>query len=370
MLRNVSFTVRPRLLPRMKSFGPAMRGSLTASDSLTVPDLAPESLLGGLSQIAQERGTALVSVGVSLPEQIVESAEIEERLGLAAGWIERRTGIRSRRIAAPHESLTDHAASAAVAALHRAGVEAADVDLVLFATSTADELMPNAAPLLAHAIGADRAGGFDVGAACTGFLSALAAGSAFIDAGRAEHVLVVGADFMSRLVDPSDRGTAAVFADGAGAILLSATAGGSRVGPVVMGSDGEGGPMIRVPRERQVIEMAGHETFKEAVRRLSESTVSAAVGAGVELDEIDLFVYHQANARILTAVSERLSIEPDRIVDCIGELGNTSAATLPLALAHAHEQGRLVDGSRVLLSAFGAGFTWGATVVEWGNRHE
>jgi 3-oxoacyl-[acyl-carrier-protein] synthase III len=157
-----------------------------------------------------------------------------------------------------------------------------------------------------------------------------------------------------------------VFADGAGAAVLTAIDDDTRVGPIVLRADGEGSPYIRVEREDEHIQMAGHETFRHAVARLSESTEQAAAGAGVALDEIDLFVYHQANGRILSAVAERLDVPADRVIDCIGEYGNTSAATLPLALAHGVEHGMLSAGDTVLLGAFGAGFTWGATVLEWG----
>jgi 3-oxoacyl-[acyl-carrier-protein] synthase-3 len=301
-----------------------------------------------------------------LPRTVVTSAEIEGRLGLAPDWIERRTGIRARRIAEPHESLEEHAAAAAADALQRAGVDPLEVDIVLVATTTAQDILPNAAPLVARSIGATRAGGFDIGAACTGFVSGLATGAALIDSGRCGCVVVVGADLMSRITDPADRGTAAVFADGAGAVVLVATGEPSRIGPVVLGANGDEDGTIRVPRDSPTIQMLGHETFKEAVARLSEATEHAAVAADVSLDEIDLFVYHQANGRILSAVGERLALPSDRVVDCIAEFGNTSAATLPLALAHSVEVGRLRDGDRVLLGAFGAGFTWGATVVEWG----
>jgi len=311
-------------------------------------------------------GTAVASVGVAVPETIVGSGEIEARLGLESGWIERRTGIRSRHIAHAYERLDAYSATAALRALERAGVGAHQVDLVLAATSTADEIMPNLAPLVAHHIGATRAGAFDIGSACSGFVSALATGTGMIDAGRANCVVVVGADFMSRVTDPADRGTTAVFADGAGAVVLLATGEPSRVGPIVLGAEGDTEEIIHIGRDRPVIQMLGHETFKLAVARLSESTEQALAAAELQIEDIDLFVYHQANARILTAVAERLHLPVERVVDCIGEFGNTSAATLPLALEHSYVNGRLNAGDRVLMSAFGAGFTWGATVVEWG----
>lgn len=311
-------------------------------------------------------GVIAASVGVSVPRTVVANAEIESRLGVPQDWIERRTGIRCRRIAAPKERLQEHATEAARCALARAGASPTDVDLVIVATSTADEVMPAAAPLVAHGLGAVRAGAFDVGSACTGFLSALAVGAAQVEAGRAGCVVVVGADLMSRITDPLDRSTAAVFADGAGAIVLQATDLPGRIGPVVLGADGAGADHIRVARDEK-IQMLGHETFREAVARLTLCTHQAVRAAGVTLDELDLLVYHQANGRILAAVGERLGVGDDRVIDCIAEYGNTCAATLPLALAYAEREGRLATGDRVLLGAFGAGFTWGATVLEWGR---
>jgi 3-oxoacyl-[acyl-carrier-protein] synthase-3 len=317
--------------------------------------------------VAPRTGTVAAAVASSVPETSISSAELGARLGVGSEWIERRTGIRSRRIAGPEERLETHAAACGAAALRRAGLDAVDLDLVIVATTTSDELMPNTAPLVAHAIGATRAGAFDVGSACTGFLSALAVGAAQIEAGRARSALVIGADFMSRITDPDDRSTAAVFADGAGAVVLEQTLGAGRIGPVVLGSDGAGAGHIRAERAAGTIEMRGHETFREAVARLSLCTEQAARAAEVTLDDIDLFVYHQANGRILSAVGERLALPSERVVDCIAEYGNTSAATLPMALHFSEREGLLAHGDRVLLGAFGAGFTWGATVIEWGR---
>jgi 3-oxoacyl-[acyl-carrier-protein] synthase-3 len=318
---------------------------------------------GGASRL---RGAAIAGVGVSVPAGVVSNAEIAARLGVDESWIERRTGIQARHRAQPGERLDEHATLAARYALERAGVQGAEIDLVLVATSTADEVLPNAAPLVAYALGASRAGAFDVGAACTGFLSAMAVGCAQIEAGRAACVVVIGADFMSRIVNPDDRMTAAVFGDAAGAVVLTAIDESSRIGPIVLGCDGAGADLIFVERDEARVHMAGHETFREAVSRLAESTVRAAEAAGLELDEIDRFVYHQANGRILRAVGEKLDLPADRVVDCIAQYGNTSAATLPLALAYCEAEGGLQPGDRVLIAAFGAGFTWGATVVEWG----
>jgi len=302
---------------------------------------------------------------VSLPQGVVHNAEIEARLELAPGWISRRTGIESRHQATADERLQAHATAAARQALERAGVPADEVELVIVATSTADEIMPGTAPLVAHDLGATRAGAFDLGAACTGFLSALSVGSAQIESGRVGTVVIVGADLMSRITDPMDRSTAVVFGDGAGAVVLQATDADSLIGPVILGSDGAGAEHIRVARDDGTIRMRGHETFREAVATLSLCTEQAIRAADVALDEIDLFVYHQANGRILTAVGERLGLDRTKVVDCIAQLGNTTAATLPLALDYAQGDGRLVPGAKVLLGAFGAGLTWGAAVMTW-----
>jgi 3-oxoacyl-[acyl-carrier-protein] synthase III len=241
------------------------------------------------------------------------------------------------------------------------------VDLVLVATVAADEILPNAAPLVARELGATRAGAMDVGAACTGFLSALALAAAQVEGGRSENVLVIGADVLSRFTDKTDRGTAALFADGAGAGLVAPAADhGGHIGHIVLNSDARGKDSIRASHEDQTIEMQGHDTFKAAVLRMSESSLEATQRAGLELDDIDLFVYHQANARILAAVGERLDLDGKRVINCIDRYGNTSSATLPIALADARERGMLEPGMNVLLAAFGAGFTWGAGVIEWG----
>jgi 3-oxoacyl-[acyl-carrier-protein] synthase-3 len=319
------------------------------------------------SPLQMGAGVVAASVAVSVPARAVSNAEIGARLGVEDDWIVRRTGIRSRRFAQPGERLDEHATRCARHALARAGVDPIDVDLVIVATTTSDEVMPGTAPLVAHALGATRAGAFDVGSACTGFLSALAIGAGQIEAGRARCAVVIGADFMSRITDPDDRATAAVFADGAGAVVLERTDGAGRIGPVVLGADGAGADHIYVARDEGVIHMRGHETFREAVARLTLATLQATRAGGVTLEDIDLFVYHQANGRILSAVGERLGLRPGRVVDCIGEYGNTSAATLPLALAFSEDAGLLTPGARVLLGAFGAGFTWGATVIEWGR---
>ncbi len=330
-----------------------------------MPSAIPDATLAPSESAVRTAGIA--AVGAAVPEHQVPSATVAARLGVDENWIERRTGVRSRHVAKPGARLEDLAAEAAEQALTEAGVSAGDLDQVLVATTTADELLPNAAPLVAERLGATRAGAVDVGAACTGFVSALGQAAAQVEAGRADTVLVVGADLMARVTDPHDRSTAALFGDGAGAALVSADADGA-IGPVVLGADAASGrDLIRIEHCDRLVRMAGHETFRNAVARLSQSSRLVAGRAGVSLESIDLFVYHQANTRILEAVGRELELDPGRVVDCIATYGNTSAATVPIALRVAADEGRLEPGARVLLGAFGAGFTWGAAVLEWGT---
>jgi 3-oxoacyl-[acyl-carrier-protein] synthase-3 len=310
------------------------------------------------------RHAGIAGLGAALPEQRVASDTIAERLGVPSGWIEKRTGIVSRRRAAPGARLTDLAADAARAALADAGIGAGDVDTVLVATLSADELTPNAAPQVAHALGIN-AGAIDIGAACTGFVSGLTLGAALIESGRAHNVLVAGAEILSRHVDPDDRSTAMLFGDGAGAVVLTPRPSGG-IGPAVLGSDGAAAAFIRADRATGLIQMDGHETFKRAVATMASNAVEAIAASGLQVDDIDLFVLHQANGRILSAVAETLDLAPERVLNAIADAGNTSAASIPLALAEARAQGRIADGDRLLLGAVGAGFTWGAVVVEWG----
>jgi 3-oxoacyl-[acyl-carrier-protein] synthase-3 len=323
---------------------------------------APPSTRGALQT------AAVLSVATALPEGRLTTAELAARYGVDEHWILARTGIRERRRAAPDERLSDYATLAGARALQAAGVSPADVDLVLVGTMTQDELTPNAAPLVAHALGAVHAGAIDVGAACTAFLSGLELGAAQIESGRVETVLLIGADFITRITDYDDRRTAPLFADGAGAVVLGHGGGGrGAIGPIVLGADGSQGETICASNTERKLKMDGPEVFRHAVTRMSEATIEAVRRAGTSLADIDLFVYHQANARITRALGERLGLAPERVVDCIETLGNASAATLPIALAVARDEGRLHPGSRVLVSAFGAGFTWGGGVIEWGE---
>jgi 3-oxoacyl-[acyl-carrier-protein] synthase-3 len=311
---------------------------------------------------------AVVSVGSAIPPGRLTNAEISERLGISEDWIVSRTGVRERPIAGPDDRLTEYAARAATQALAGAGLEPADVDLVIVGTLTQDEIQPNAAPQVAYEMGATRAAAVDVGAACTAFLSGVSLAASQIESGRARNVVVVGADFViSRVANWDDKRSLPLFGDGAGAVVMTPSTGGfGAIGPIVLASDGSHAKTIVVGRETPLY-MDGPEVYRHAVARMGESTTAAVAQAGLTLADIDLFVYHQANARITRALGDRLGLDPEKVVDVIANLGNSSAATLPLALAEAEHDGRLKPGSRVLLGAFGAGFTWGAGVIEWGG---
>ncbi|MBV8430670.1 MAG: beta-ketoacyl-ACP synthase 3 [Solirubrobacterales bacterium] len=335
---------------------------LKAAD-ITRPALAENSR----SPVAR---AAPFSVAVELPSRRLSTAELAQQLGLSEEWIVSRTGVRERPMARPDERLSDLATRASAAALARAGVEPDEVDLVLVATITQDELTPNAAPLVAHGIGARRAGAIDLGAACTGFLSGVAMAAGQIETGRCGWVVVVGADFVTRLVDWEDKRSAPLFSDGVGAVVFGpAEAGPGAVGPIVLGADGsKAADALVIEHHDRKIRMDGPEVYRHAVARMAESSLQAVERAGLTLDDIDLFAYHQANARITRALGERLGLDPAKVIDCIENYGNSSAATLPLALASAEADGRLKPGTRVLLGAFGGGFTWGGGVIEWGGR--
>ena len=331
-----------------------------------LPSERPAGLLG--PRVPAPVRPAVVSVAMEVPSATLTSAELAEQLGLTEQWIVSRTGVRERPTARPEERLADYAARAGAQALARAGVDPADLDLVIVGTMTADEVTPNAAPLVAGALGATRAGAFDVGAACTAFLSGVSLGASQIESGRAQHVLVIGADFITRVIDWKDKRTAPLFADATGAVVISPANGEfGAVGPIVLGADSSGAGTIVVDHSERKVRMDGPEVYRHAVSRMSESTLAAVAQAGLTLEDIDLFVYHQANGRITRALGEKLGLAPERVIDCIATFGNSSAATLPVALAVAQAEGRLKPGTLVHLGAFGAGFTWGGGVIQWGG---
>jgi 3-oxoacyl-[acyl-carrier-protein] synthase-3 len=310
-------------------------------------------------------GVAVAGIGHAVPDTVVANAGIAERLGVDEHWIEKRTGTRERRHLAAGERLSDLATRAGADALEDAGLDPSAIDLVLVGTTSADEMSPHTAPLVAGDLGIAGAAASDISAACTGFLSALALATSAIEAGRARAALVIGADALSRYLDQDDRGSAMLFGDGAGAMVLVATDGPSSVGPVALHSDATGRDLIRLSRDDLKIRMDGPTVFQHAVRLMADVTREALDAAGIALADVDLFVYHQANSRIIRSVGRELGLDSERVVDVMSRFANTSAGSLPIALSVASQEGRLRKGDTVLISAFGAGFVWGGAVLTW-----
>ena len=310
------------------------------------------------------RTAGIVAVGTALPEQVIENAPIAARIGVEPEWITRRTGIARRRQLAEGERITDLCIDAGRAALANADVDGAELDAVLVATSTADELLPHCAPQVAAALGASHAMAWDIGLACTGFIAGLAQAAALVESGRADRVLLIGADAWTRHLDRDDKRTAMLFGDGAGAVVIEA-GGAGRIGATVLGADTHEAEALTVNHTDRLIRMDGHTVFQHAVARMGQACAEVLERAGLPLAEVDLIVAHQANARIIGALRNRLDLPPERIVDYIADVGNTSAASIPLALERAAQDGLVPERGHVLLVAFGAGFAWGATLVEY-----
>jgi 3-oxoacyl-[acyl-carrier-protein] synthase-3 len=324
------------------------------------------------------QSSRIAGLGHYAPERRVENAEIEARLGLESGWIERRTGIRARRWAAHDEALTDLARKAGEMALEDAGIARSDVALTLLATSTPDHLLPPSAPLLAHQLHLSHSGAIDLAGACSGFLYALTLADGFVRT-QGGPVLIVAANILSRRIHPEERGSSILFADAAGAVVLvpssSPTSGilgvdliadGSHYGLISIPAGGSRKPFLAGmdPDELLMTMSSGKSVFSQAVRMMTECSIRAMEQAGLAPANIDRFVPHQANARIFHAVCENLGLEKSRTVNTIEEFGNSSAATIPLSLSLAHQDRPFVSGERLLLTAAGAGMTGGSIV--WG----
>jgi 3-oxoacyl-[acyl-carrier-protein] synthase-3 len=325
---------------------------------------------------AGARSAVICGLGAWLPPRIVTNDELATRMDTSDEWIRTRTGIRARHIVDAGLSTSDLAAEAGARAMDSAGVQ--DVDVVVLATTTPDRPCPATAPLVAHRLGLTGRPAFDVSAVCTGFLYGLSVGAGLIAAAAAEQVLVIGAEAFSTIIDPGDRTTGVLFGDGAGAVVLRA--GDSwepgAVGWVELGSDGSladiitvraGGAEQREPASPgdHYFSMRGQEVFTHAVKCMSQAATTALAKAGWPAGEVDRLVGHQANLRILQAIGERMDISAERIVVHLDRVGNTAAASIPLALAHAQSAGELFPGARVVLAAFGGGATWGATALTW-----
>ena len=307
----------------------------------------------------------MVGIGSALPEQIVTNKQFESYLDTTDEWIQRRTGIRERRHLNGTVTLTDLALEACIAALEDAGRAAADVDHVIVATFTPDRLMPGLAPKLAKLLGTDGAGAIDVNAACAGFLYGLDQSAALIESGRVNRALVVGAEALSRVTDPNDRGTAILFADGAAAVVVEAGEFEIGCSPFVLASDGEHGDLLYAERDERLLRMEGQEVYRHAVERMVEATREALRRANMTVDDVDVLIVHQANQRIIDAAARRLGVPEEKVYANVATIANTSSASIPLALHHAELAGRLKPGDTVALAAFGGGFVWGAGILKW-----
>ncbi|MGW6413068.1 beta-ketoacyl-ACP synthase III [Streptomyces vinaceus] len=310
------------------------------------------------------RAAVVAAVGSALPASVVSNEDLTARLDTTDEWIRSRTGITRRHVAGAEQSTSDLAMRAAAQAL--TSREPEHVDALVLATTTPDRCCPATAPAVATRLGLTGIPAFDLAAGCTGFLYALATGAGLITAGTARTVLVIGADRLASLPHPDDRTTVPLFGDGAGALLLrhgTADEPGA-LGPVVLGSDGTGADLIRADHPG-ALHMDGADVFRHAVDRMTTASRQAATAAGWDRGDIDRLVPHQANSRITAFVARRLGVPADRQLSNVAEVGNTGAASIPLLLARASSDSRLEPGHRTLLTAFGAGLTWGALTLTW-----
>jgi len=322
------------------------------------------------------RRSIVAGCGAYLPARVMTNAELAQRIDTSDDWIRKRTGIAQRYIAAEGELTSDLATKASEDALKRAGIAAGDVDLIVLATATPDETFPASATRVQSNLGIHRGAAFDLQAVCSGFVYALATADNFIRCGQANTALVIGAETFSRILDWDDRGTCVLFGDGAGAVVLRAgegqgTAADRGVLSTHLFSDGQyhdllyvdGGPSST--RTSGLLRMAGREVFRHAVVKLAEAVDAALAANGVKGTEVDWLVPHQANRRIIDAMAERLHLPPERVVVTIDRHANTSAASIPLAMAEAAGDGRIRPGQLVLLEGMGGGFTWGSALIRW-----
>jgi len=323
----------------------------------------------------------MASIGVAVPPGILTNADLTRTLDTSDQWIVERTGIRERHIATPDQSVAMLSCEASEKALERAGLTAKDLDAIVMATATPDRLLPSTACDLQALLGADNAAAFDISAACPGFIFATAIAESFIASGQSETVLVIGAEKLSTITDFQDRSTAILFGDGAGAAIVRRKTGknGRGILSTFLKSDGKLAPLLYRPgggaadpisekvvcERSQYMKMAGREVFKAAVLAMAEACDEALQRAGVSAEEIDLLIPHQANVRIIEATAKHAGMPMDKVMVNVDRYGNTSSASIPLALDQAITEGRVKPGSLLLLVAFGAGFTWGSTVIRW-----
>jgi 3-oxoacyl-[acyl-carrier-protein] synthase-3 len=313
------------------------------------------------------------------PTQILTNADLERMVDTSDEWIRTRTGIRERRVAAAHETTASMGAVAGMRAIRTAGIEPDEIDLILLATLTPDYWMPSTAALVKEALGNTRAAAFDVMAACSGFVFAFATAQAYINSGLAKHVLVIGAELLTRFLDYTDRSTCILFGDGAGAVVLSASDEPGGALGIEMTTEPQGAYMIWLPaggaksppsaetvaRGEHYVRMEGNQTYRFATKTMATTALESIRRSGLEPSDIDLFIPHQANIRIVEAVAKGLDLPMEKMFVNLDRYGNTSAASVPIALAEAVNEGRVKIGDNVTIVAFGAGFTSGAVTIEW-----
>ena len=323
--------------------------------------------------------TVIAGTGSYLPEKIITNADLAKMVDTTDEWIVSRTGIRERRMAAPEEATSDLATNAARAALEMAEVDPADLDLIVVATLTPDHHFPSTAGFVQRNLGAVKAAAFDLEAACTGFIYALTIGDLFIQTGTYKHILVIGAEVLTRFLDWEDRNTCVLFGDGAGAAVLVPGEGDRGIVSTHLHSDGRMAELLYTPagvsrmpitkeaidQKLNTVKMQGDEVFKIAVTKLSEVVDEVLEANDLNAKDIDFLVPHQANFRIIRATARKLKLPMEKVIVTVDLHGNTSAASVPMALDVAVRSGKIVSGNRVLLEAFGGGFTWGAALVRW-----
>jgi 3-oxoacyl-[acyl-carrier-protein] synthase-3 len=324
--------------------------------------------------IGSANGTriGITGLGVHVPERVLTNDELATMVDTTDEWIVERTGIRERRFAAPEEALTDIALPAARAALRKAGVEGKDIDLLICATVTPDMMFPTSSAILADALGSSEAGAYDLLAGCTGFMYAVAQAYGMLSSGIARRVLVVGGDVLSKILDLTDRSTLVLFGDGAGAVVMESVDRGGFLG-FELGADGGRGESLWLPGSGsrhfddpdKFVKMNGREVFKFATRVMVASATKILAECGKTVDEIDVYVPHQANKRIIDYAAGKLGIPEEKVVVNVDRYGNTSSGSIPLALADARADGRLREGELVLMTGMGAGLTWGSALMEW-----
>jgi 3-oxoacyl-[acyl-carrier-protein] synthase-3 len=316
----------------------------------------------------------ITGLGTHVPERVLTNEELARLVDTSDEWIRERTGIRERRIAAQDEALTDIALPAARAALAEARVDAADVDLLICATVTPDMMFPTSSALLADELGMPKAAAYDLLAGCTGFVYALAQAYGMLASGLSKRTLVVGGDVLSKILDWSDRSTLVLFGDGAGAVVMEAVDHGGFLG-FELGADGGGGENLWLPGSGSrhfedpdaFVKMNGREVFKFATRIMVYSAEQLLAECGKSVDDVDVYIPHQANKRIIDHAAGKLGIPPEKTVVNVDRYGNTSSGSIPLALTDARAEGRLRDGALILMTGMGAGLTWGSALIEWTN---